>query len=263
MTLLIGVDLLQVPGKSAEECFDRIHSDHLTPPQPRTRSRAKIKDPSPLSFSASKLLSPAVTKSKRLGFRRRTLQAQKTVRQILQKQQKEDQDYNADLFALLEPTISPVLLQEGRAFVSPPLNKASPFLTGCRQMSPSSQRRRHVSRLDSLQKAVFTSPPVLKQIKNKALHEKYIDQLHCRDAKRKAEALRNSRNAREQIDEKVNHLKQNLVKVAKDALVTDAQDAISKFQSLLSRVDDGDSTSGSDDDDDGGDDDEDEDDDGV
>lgn len=184
------VDLL-VPGKSVEECFDRIRSDHLTPPQPRTRSRAKIKDPSPLSFSASKLISPAATKSKRLGFRRRTLQAQKTVRQILQKQQKEDQDYNVDLFAFLEPTISPDLLQEGGAFVSPPPSKASPSLTGCRQISSSFQRK-HASRLDRLQKAAFTSLPVLRQIKNKALHEKYIDQLHCRDAKRKAEALRSA-----------------------------------------------------------------------
>ncbi|KAK4403340.1 hypothetical protein Sango_0702600 [Sesamum angolense] len=67
-----------VPGKSAEECFDRIQSDLLTPSQPRTRSRAK-KNLSPLSFSASKLLSPAEMKTKRLrSTRRKALLAQKT-----------------------------------------------------------------------------------------------------------------------------------------------------------------------------------------
>ncbi|KAG6418567.1 hypothetical protein SASPL_120771 [Salvia splendens] len=217
-----------VPGKSAEECFDRIHSNHQTPPQPRTRSRAKLKEPSPLSFSASKLLSPVERKTKRLGPKRRTLLAQKTVRKILQKQQKEDQDYCADLFSVLEPTTdpSPSHLQADTTFTSPEPSKASSFLTACRQVSSSSQKK-HLSRLNGFQKAGFVSPPVLKQIKNKALHEKYIDQLHCRDAKRKAEALRNSRNIKGQIDEKANCLNQHFVKAAKDALVSDAQDAIS------------------------------------
>lgn len=246
---LISVEiLLQVPGKSAEECFDKIHSDHLTPPQPRTRSRARMKEPSPLSFSASKLLSSPERKTKRLGSKRRILLAQKTVRQILQKQQKEDQDYSADLFAVLEPTTdpSPVNLEEGPAFASPAPSAFS-FLTACRPVSSSSSlKKKHLSRLNGSKKAGFASPPVLKQIKNKALHEKYIDQLHCRDAKRKAEALRKSRSVKGQIDEKANCLNQDLVKAAKDALVSDAQNAISMFRSLQCRTDD-DSDSCSDD----------------
>ncbi|KAG6416046.1 hypothetical protein SASPL_123468 [Salvia splendens] len=216
-----------VPGKSAEECFDRIHSDHQTPPQPRTRSRAKLKEPSPLSFSASRLLSPVERKTKRLGPKRRTLLAQKTARKILQNQQKEDQDYCADLFSVLEPTTdpSPSNPQADTTFASPEPSKATSFLTACRPVSSPSQKK-HLSRLKGFQKAGFVSPPVLKQIKNKALHEKYIDQLHCRDAKRKAEALRNSRNIKGQIDEKANCLNQHFVKAAKDALVSDAQDAI-------------------------------------
>ncbi|XP_047940147.1 uncharacterized protein LOC125187571 [Salvia hispanica] len=240
-----------VPGKSAEECFDRIHSDHQTPPQPRTRSRAKLKEPSPLSFSASKLLSPVERKTKRLGSKRRTLLAQKTVRKILQNQQKEDQDYCADLFSVLEPTAdpSPSNLQADTTFASPEPSKASSFLTACRPVSSSSPKK-HRSRLNGFQKAGFVSPPVLKQIKNKALHEKYIDQLHCRDAKRKAEALRNSRNIKGQIDEKANCLNQHFVKAAKDALVSDAQDAISKFRNLHNTTDD--DGGGDDDDDDRG-----------
>ncbi|PIM99152.1 hypothetical protein CDL12_28357 [Handroanthus impetiginosus] len=192
-----------VPGKSAEDCFNRIHSDLLTPSQPRTRSRANRKKPSPLSFSASKLLSPAETKTKKLrSGRRKTLVSQKTVRQLLQKQQNEDQDYEADLFDVLEPSMDPGSLnfQEG-AFASPPPKHGSSILTKCRETS-SSAHKKHLSRLHSSQKAAFVSPPVLKQIKNKALHEKYIDQLHCRDAKRKAESLRNTKCIQDQNDKK-------------------------------------------------------------
>ncbi|KAI3470831.1 hypothetical protein Pfo_027494 [Paulownia fortunei] len=244
-----------VPGKSAEECFDRIHSDHLTPSQPQPRSRAKRKEPSPLSFSASKLLSPAEMKTKKLRSRRRTLLAQKTVRQLLQKQHNENQDYKADLFAVLEPTIEPSSLnfQEGTAFASPAPNRGSVILTRCREMS-SSAHKKHLSRLNSSHKADFVSPPVLKQVKNKALHEKYIDQLHCRDAKRKSESLRNAKCIQDKNDKKATDLKVNSVKVAKDALVFDAQDAINQFRSLQSgtnyNIDDDDNTSRNDEDED-------------
>ncbi|EPS64978.1 hypothetical protein M569_09807, partial [Genlisea aurea] len=67
----------------------------------------------------------------------------------------------------------------------------------------------------------FFSPPVLKQIKNKALHESYIDQLHQRDAKRKLESLKNAKRNEKQMN---NDLKVvNSVKVARNALVSDAQ----------------------------------------
>ncbi|XP_057789002.1 uncharacterized protein LOC131005899 [Salvia miltiorrhiza] len=232
-----------VPGKSAQECFDKIYSDHLTPPPPRTRSRAKTKEPSPLSYSASKLIFPADRKTKRLGSKRRTLLAQKTVRKILQKQ--EDEDYSADLFALLEPTLdlSTVVLPEDTTFASPPPSKVSAFLAGRRPESSSSQGKKHLSRLKGDHKARLTSPPVLKQIKNKALHEKYIDQLHCRDAKRKA-ALRKSA----QIDAKP--ICSNLVKAAKDALLSDAQDAIRSLQCRNNDDDDDDDDEDEEDEDD-------------
>ncbi|GFP86318.1 hypothetical protein PHJA_000775600 [Phtheirospermum japonicum] len=217
-----------VPGKSAEDCFNKIHSDHLTPSEPKTRSRANKKQPSPVSYSASKLLSPAGTKPRRQRPERRTLLAQKTVRHLLQKQRTEDQDYKADLFSVLEPSteLSPLEFQESPSFASPVPNR----LTRCLEMS-SSGHKKQVSRLSSSQKAGFISPPVLKQIKNKALHEKYIDQLHCRDAKRKAQSLRSGKFVREKDNTKS---EVNSVKFAKDALVFDVQDAISKFQNLQS-----------------------------
>ncbi|KAL6526827.1 hypothetical protein OROGR_015917 [Orobanche gracilis] len=237
----------KVPGKSAGECFNRIHYDHLTPPQPRTRSRANRKQPSPVSYSNSKWLSPAETKTKRLQNRRKTLLAQKTVRQLLEKQRNEDQDYKADLFSVLEPNIELSSLNfQGSTtpFASPVGNRgSSSILTRCLEMS-SSAHKKQLSRSSCLGKATFVSPPVLKQIKNKALHEKYIDQLHCRDAKRKAQSLRNAKSIRESEDKMTGHLEVNLVKVAKDALVIDARDAINKFRNLQS------STSCSTDDDD-------------
>ncbi|KAL8478426.1 hypothetical protein ACS0TY_030357 [Phlomoides rotata] len=174
-----------VPGKSAKECFERIHSDQSTPSQPPARSRPKRKEPSPILFSPTKLLSPAeMNRKKRISRMRSTLAAQKTVRKLLQKQHTEDQDYEADLFSVLEPTIDPppLNLQDGTPFSSPAPNQGS-----------SSAQRKQRSRLSNSQKAAFVSPPVLKQIKNKVLHENYIDQLHCRDAKRKAAASRKAK----------------------------------------------------------------------
>ncbi|KAK6122077.1 hypothetical protein DH2020_044180 [Rehmannia glutinosa] len=224
-----------VPGKSAEECFDRIHSDHLTPSQPRKRSRANRKEPSPLSFSASKLLSPAEIKTKRLRTKRKTLLAQKTVRQLLQKQRNEDQNYEADLFSVLETTMEPSSLdfQDSTSFASPKPNRGSGILTRCKETSSSAHKKQR-SRLTNSHKAAFVSPPVLKQVKNKALHEKYIDQLHCRDAKRKAESLRNGKCIQDIGDKKASESNVDWVKVAKDALVFDVQDAIDKFRTLQS-----------------------------
>ncbi|EYU30479.1 hypothetical protein MIMGU_mgv1a005569mg [Erythranthe guttata] len=220
-----------VPGKSANECFDRIHLDHLTPIQPKKRSRPnKKKEQSPLAFSASKLLSPAKINIKKLRSRKRTFLAQKTVRQILQKQQNEDQDYEADLFDILESTtVEPSLdfIQEGTSsFASPTPNQGS---------------KHQYSRLNSSKKAAaaFVSPPVLKQIKNKALHEKYIDQLHCREAKRKAESLRVAKWVEGKNDKSKSRLEMNFsVKAAKDALVLDAQDAISQLRRIQSCTND-------------------------
>ncbi|CAA0811133.1 Homeodomain-like superfamily protein [Striga hermonthica] len=225
-----------VHGKSAEECFNRIHYNHLTPPQPRTRSRTNKKEQSPVPYSASKLLSPAGIRTKKIKSHRRTLVAQKTVRQILEKQCNENHDYKADLFSVLEPGIelSSLDFQISTPFVSPVPNRASSVLSRCLEMSSSAPHKKQHSRLSCSQSAAFVSPPVLKQIKNKALHDKYIDQLHCRDARRKMESLRNLKCVQGKKDKLLSHSQVNLVKSAKDALFFDAQEAITKFRSLQS-----------------------------
>ncbi|KAL3650223.1 hypothetical protein CASFOL_006626 [Castilleja foliolosa] len=242
-----------VPGKSAKDCFTKIHSDQLTPSEPKPRSRANRKQPSPVSYSASKLLNPTEPKPKRQRPQRRTLLAQKTVRHLLQKQRTEDQDYKADLFSVLEPSteLSPLGFQESPSFALPVPHR----LSRCLEMSSPGHKKQN-SILSSSRKVGFVSPPVLKHIKNKALHEKYIDQLHCRDAKRKAQALRRGKFVPEKDNAKP---EVNSVKFAKDALVFDAQDAISKFRNLQSSKND----EGDDDDDDINSRDEDDEDDGL
>ncbi|XP_073020875.1 LOW QUALITY PROTEIN: uncharacterized protein [Primulina eburnea] len=229
-----------VPGKSAQECLDRIHSEQLTPPQPRTRSRTQKKEPSSFSFSASELLSPTKTKHKNLKqSKRKSLVTQKMVRQLLQKQQKEDLDYEGDLFAVLEPKMdSPSLNLLDSSVFSTPIPNLGPgpdVLTRFRETS-SSACKKQFSKLKRPGETRFVSPPVLKQIKNKALHERYIDQLHCRDAKREAESLRNARSIHGRSVKNPGNLEVNLVKVAKDALVFEAQDAINQFRSQQSSM---------------------------
>ncbi|KAL3825628.1 hypothetical protein ACJIZ3_021657 [Penstemon smallii] len=224
-----------VPGKSAEECFERIQSDHSTPPQRRSRSRARTKS-SPLTLSATKLFTSSTnTKNKRLSSSKRSrLLAQKTVRQLLQKQHNENQDYEPDFFSDLEPTIE----------VGPSV------LTRCEELSSSGLKTGKSRLYSSSNNVASISPPVLKKIKNKALHEKYIDKLHNRDVKRKAEALRQGKCSRAKNEKNASDLKVESVKVAKDALIFEAQDAINKFRRMqlsirndISDVDDNDSPS--------------------
>ncbi|XP_051121911.1 uncharacterized protein LOC127245197 [Andrographis paniculata] len=228
-----------VPGKSAEECFNKIHSDHLTPSQQhRIRSRVKKTKPlSPVLFSASKVLCPpAETKAKKnkCSQRRKKLRAQKTVRQLLHKQQKEDKNHKADFFAVLEDT-SPLDFKYSSVFASPS-EKGSGILARCQERSSSASKKQQ-SRINGAQKSAFLSPPVLKQIKNRALHEKYIDQLHTRDAKRKAESLRNSKCSRGNDD---SDSKLKSIKSAKDMLIFNAQDAFNCLRRLPESTDDDD-----------------------
>ncbi|CAI9766893.1 unnamed protein product [Fraxinus pennsylvanica] len=221
-----------VPGKSAHECFDRIQSENLTPSQTRIRSRARRKNESPLSLSTSKLLNSAETKFKKFrSSKRKGLLAQKTVRQLLEKQQNTDQDYEADLFTVLEPRTSPSTqcFHESTAFATPQQsNKGIVFLKKCQEKTSSSHKKQH-SQLKSSCNTAFLSPPVLKQIKNKALHEKYIDQLHWREARRKAASLKNAKCIKSKNDKNnSNFEKGNAVKAAKDALIFDTQEAINQ-----------------------------------
>ncbi|CAM8903814.1 unnamed protein product [Rhodiola kirilowii] len=216
-------------GKSAQECFDRINYDPHTPVSPRRRSRIKKKT-SPLvskfSLSASKLLcSPKATR------KRKTHLGQKKVRELLQKQCNIEKDYEGDLFSVLEGNLSsPLKVFQRTPGVSTP--QAESLKNGSSSISA---RKKSVSRFSKATPLI--SPPVLKQVKNKALHEKYIDQLHFREAKRKAELIRAKKITvgKENLKPTRNQ-KPNAIKAAKHALESDARDVIFQFHQLRDKV---------------------------
>lgn len=221
-----------MPGKSAQECFDKIHSELLTPAQQQPRSRAKGMNVS-LSLSASKLLNASEPETKKLRYsKQKSHLTRRTVRHLLQKQYNTNQDNEADLFNVLEPTLDP---SGNRLFSTPELNKGGPgFDKRCLDMSSSAHRKLHSQSNDPCRTTVI-SPPVLKKIKNKALHEKYIDQLHLREARRKAASLRAGKCMKDKRGNKADNLqKSEAVKEAKNALVFCARDAINQFHHLQS-----------------------------
>lgn len=231
-----GEFCLQVPGKSAQDCFDKIHSDHLTPPQHQPRSRAKRINSSSLSFSASKLLTSSEPKGKKMrNSKQKNSLSHKAVRELLQKQCKIDQDNEADLFTVLEPTLDPSIrtIPGGPLFSTPECNKIGPGYLKSYMERSSSARRKQLSRFNTSSGATLTSPPVLKQVKNKALHDKYIDQLHTREAKRKAASVRATKCIQNKHDAVPNGIQRSeVVKAAKDALIFEAREAIHQLHHL-------------------------------
>ncbi|KAK9134189.1 hypothetical protein Syun_013519 [Stephania yunnanensis] len=222
-----------VPGKSAQECFDRVHSSFPTPPQRPPRSRAKKIDSSP-SLSGSKLLEPIDLLPKRLKRKKeKRYVVQKTARYLLQKHSIRDQGYEADLFSIFESTTnsSTQALAQTKMLSTPDCSyKRHGFLQQCPERSLSSNKRKPLSRLNNSSETPLASPPVLKPVKNWKLHEKYIDQLHRREAARRVEG-RNYSNINK--DANLNPiLKTGIVQAAKENLVSDAKDIIYKFQDL-------------------------------
>lgn len=228
--------MFQVPGKSAQECFDKIHGSHLTPPPLRPRSRSRVSKSQDSSFSTSILLDSSSPKAKRLRSRKQKSHVvQRTVRHMLQNQyNKVEQDSDADLFSVLEPTF-PESVNCNLMLTTPDRNPTE-VLKRCQERS-STVCKKSVSRFSSSYGTTLVSPPVLKQVKNKALHEKYIDQLNCREAKRKAayakaEKLHQSKGMKPESSVE----RKNAIKDAKNALVFDARDAINKFQHHQAKV---------------------------
>ncbi|XP_043708264.1 uncharacterized protein LOC122657584 isoform X2 [Telopea speciosissima] len=175
-----------VPGKSAQECFDKVHSDLSTPPHPRPLSRANRTNLSSLdqiSVSGSELLETTKMSVKRQKISKpKSRLTQKTVRHLLRKHYLADQSSEVSLFSL----------QKGLA-----------------------------------------SPLVLKQVKNISLHEKYIDQLHCREARRTSASSYAAKHIVAEYDDKESHIQtSDVVKIARNALVSGAQEMINEFKHL-------------------------------
>ncbi|CAJ1931209.1 unnamed protein product [Sphenostylis stenocarpa] len=218
-----------VPGKSQQECFDRIHFDHVTPLQPQPRSRAKTLKSSPIhdfSLSESKLLNPIDTTVRRLNvLKPKNINTQKSVEKLLQRHLEGDLDREGDIFSVLEPNIdfSTNASQPSEALSTPKqLKENKGCLQSCTETSSSSGKK-PLSRFSGSHITDLVSPPVLKKVKNRVLHEKYVNQLRCRESRRRAASTKI-------IGEGRSTKKNDAVKAAKVALVSEARDAINKFR---------------------------------
>lgn len=221
--------MLQVPGKSQQECFDRIHIDHVTPVQLQPRSRAKTLKSSPIrefSLSASKLLNPIDIKVRRSNvLKPKNIINQKSVEKQLQRRLIGDLDRAGDIFSVLEPNIdlSTNALQPSESLSTPKqLKENKGFLQSCTETSSSSGNK-VLSRFSGSPNTDLFSPPVLKKVKNRVLHEKYVNQLRCRESRRRAAS-------KKIIGEGRSIKRKDAVKAAKVALVSEARDAINKFR---------------------------------
>ncbi|GAB2260192.1 hypothetical protein Droror1_Dr00011047 [Drosera rotundifolia] len=231
-----------VPGKSAQDCFDRVNSEKLTPSLPRPHPRLKPRIPSlspGFSYSPCKLLRFMEPKNKRLRtIKHKSHIAQKTARRLLQKFSHVCRNGEADLFSLLEPNVNLVneVVQHSPSHATPIRTiqnlGSSPVLV----QSLSASHKKPLSRFSGPNEAPLVSPPVLKPIKNLALHEKYIDHLHNREAKRTAASTRNVKLSTIKRQTQGSLQNGNIVQTAKSALVSDARDAISRFQHLQANL---------------------------
>ncbi|KHN38913.1 hypothetical protein glysoja_014905 [Glycine soja] len=236
-----------VPGKSQQDCFDRIHCDYMTPPETQPRLRAKTFKSSPIhqfSISASKLLKPMDKTARRSNvLKPKNIITQKSVDKLLQRHLKVDLDREGDIFSVLEPNtdFSTNALQPSEALSTPKQQKENKgFPQNCTETSSSSHKK-PPSRLSGSCVTELVSPPVLKKVKNRVMHEKYINQLRCRESRRRADATK--------IIEGTSIQKRDVVNAAKVALVSEARNAINKFQQSQVNFVDNTSSSGEDNDD--------------
>ncbi|CAA6659437.1 unnamed protein product [Spirodela intermedia] len=192
-----------VPGRSAQECFDRMHSKLTTPAQLPPRSRVKLPaDLSPLPCG---------------DLRRKDHLGSKAVRHMLRKHSVVDQAQEVDLFSVLE-TSQNAFPQVPRIPSEKEPMTDSPRLVQGKGGDLSGGKKKILSRCSQV------SPEVLRPIKNILLHERYIDQLHCREAVR-----RRTHCERRMHCVGLENGKENVVNSAKSALISDAREIIHQF----------------------------------
>ncbi|KAM3191760.1 hypothetical protein ACQJBY_069167 [Aegilops geniculata] len=221
-----------VPGKSAEDCFNRVHADLSTPTPiaPRPRSKTQFSPLAHFTLSDPKfpnLLEPLAGRPR--TAKQKSQLAQKTVRHLLKKHSLIDQAQEADHFSIFET--SPSALQLNIPLDdSPgtPDNYLKSFSLHKYSVS-SSARKRPLSRLKT--KHAEPSPPVLKPLKNTVLHEKYINQLTRREGAKKPRKKAAGTNATDP-ERPLSEQRAGSVKAAKNALISEATDFIGQFKKL-------------------------------
>ncbi|KAK1299669.1 hypothetical protein QJS10_CPB13g00307 [Acorus calamus] len=221
----------EVPGKSAQECFDRIHSDLQTPPEHRPRLWTNKATTSPLShfsLSAGKPLRQHKTQDKRVRTnKQRKLLSTKIVRHLLRKHTLVDKSQEADLFSVFENTTN----TSTKDFPEMPSSPSTSMKQNIHERATSSHKK-PLSRLRNSSSACSISPEVLKKVKNMALHEKYIDQLHCREERRRVASAKASKALVADDGADCNAVRKIDVKTAKTALASEARDFINHFHRM-------------------------------
>jgi len=226
-----------VPGKSSKECFNRFYSAYPTPPVTLPRSRMNKKNcGSPIRSFANDfntlLKSGGPSGGRSSSSRQKILHARKTVRQILRQHKKADKGYEADLFSAIEnvdPSVQSFLLPTTTPITPDSAYQAGGHSTSDQTLSccrPKSLSRFSADSHRQLQKKLL-SPEVLKQIKNPALHDKYIDLLHSREAARRKAWAQNTKFQ----SNNVQTLPQtDAICAAKAAVVAEAQQVLRQSQ---------------------------------
>ncbi|RWW24388.1 hypothetical protein BHE74_00051600 [Ensete ventricosum] len=226
-----------VPGKSAQECFNRIHTEIATPPQHQPRSRAIKSNWSPIgnvTFSDKSMDNMKLKFKRARSGKQKGLVAQKTVRHLLRQHYLVDQTKEADYFSVLETSPSALALDlpEITSPGTPDHMFTNPgFLLKWSESSSSAAHKRLLSRFKTSD--ADPSPEVLKRIKNMALHEKYIDHLHCREARRRAHPRTANSVAAGTHNKTGNDPEPGVVKAA---LIAEAKEAITRFQFVESNL---------------------------
>ncbi|RCV17549.1 hypothetical protein SETIT_3G228700v2 [Setaria italica] len=222
-----------VPGRSAEDCFNRIHADLSTPTPIAPRPRTSKTTFSPIgSFALSDPKLPNLLEStvgRQRTAKQKSLAAQKTVRHLLQKHSLIDQAQEADHFSLFET--SPSAFPLNISFEDSPGTPESYLNSGSlgKFSRSSSARKKTFSRLRA--ERAEPSPAVLKPIKNLILHEKYVNQLSRREGtKRPRKRTPGSKAAHS--GKALSRQQVGGLKAAKNALISEATDFISQFKKL-------------------------------
>ncbi|XP_039838189.1 uncharacterized protein LOC120698572 isoform X2 [Panicum virgatum] len=222
-----------VPGRSAKDCFNRIHADLSTPtpiaPRPRT-SKTTFSPIGNFSLSDPKLpnLLESTVRRQRIA-KRKSLATQKTVRHLLQKHCLIDQAQEADHFPLFETSPSALELNISSEYSprTPESYLNSDSLGKC--SGSLSAQKKPFSRLKAERDE--PSPAVLKPIKNVILHEKYVDQLSRREGTKKPrKRTPGSKGANSVMT--LSRQQAGGLKAAKNALISEATDFISQFKKL-------------------------------
>ncbi|CAJ1944478.1 unnamed protein product [Sphenostylis stenocarpa] len=137
------------------------------------------------SLSESKLLNPINITVRRLNvLKPKNIITQKSVEKLLQRHLEGDLDREGDIFSVLEPNIdiSTNASQPSEALSTPKqLKENKGCLQSCTETSSSSGRK-PLSRFSGSHITDLVSPSVLKKVKNRVLHEKYVNQLRCRES---------------------------------------------------------------------------------